>query len=274
MGTPGLFESTFGFTGAQQDWTVPAGVTLVNIEIAGGGAVALTANVAVTPGEVLHLFIGGGPSHALGAGGWNGGADGPVAPLMTGGFPPQFVSAASSGATDVRRGGTDLAHRVMVAGGRGGLGWTVFGGVLGQESADSGEIDTSLGYLVLGPQPGPSDPPRAPRVIPPPGYEYLTPGGSGDVADGAAGYLFVDSEHAAGAGGGGFGGGASGSVFGLIDPGDTDPYFARGGNTGGWFAATGIGATATGSNAHADGYALLTWMTAQGTGWNVGHLGG
>lgn len=273
MGTPGLFEATFGFTGAQQDWTVPAGVTLVNIEAAGGNAVALTANLVVTPGEILHLFVGGPPSQVAGVGGWNGGADGPVAPLTLGGFPPQVVSAASWGATDVRRGGTTIGDRILVAAGRGGFGWTVFGGSLGVGLADGGDVDPLFGYSILGPPPGPGDPPRAPRVVPPPGYSYLTPGSSGGVAVGAAGYLFLDSQHAAGAGGGGFGGGASGSVFSLDDPGESDPYLPRGGNTGGWFAAPGIAATATGGTDHDAGYALLTWMVGQ-SGWNVGHLGG
>lgn len=114
-------------TAGTYDWTVPAGITAVDVELwgargsgivdSGSGAVApdsrpgrTRATLAVTPGEVLRVVVGGAPTLVnRGAGGFNGGGAGG----LTG-------SGGGGGGTDVRRGGQALANRVLVAGGGGG----------------------------------------------------------------------------------------------------------------------------------------------------------
>jgi hypothetical protein len=91
---------TFSYTGTQQSWTVPIGVTKVRVKVAGGGgggggsdAVAgsaggaggyTEADVPVTPGAALVVVVGGGGSGGsgcvagagAGSGGYLGGATG------------------------------------------------------------------------------------------------------------------------------------------------------------------------------------------------------
>ncbi|HEX5502791.1 MAG TPA: PxKF domain-containing protein, partial [Thermomicrobiales bacterium] len=128
--TAGSTICTFGYTGAAQTWTVPDGVTQVTLDVfgaqggyesaQGGNGGRATATVAVTPGETLTIVVGGvGHSPFSGGdalGGFNGGGNG-GAPYN---LPAAFYGSGGGGASDVRIGGTDLAHRVIVAGGGGG----------------------------------------------------------------------------------------------------------------------------------------------------------
>lgn len=111
-------SQTFNYTGSAQSWTVPACVTSIQVDAYGaqggsgnsGGAGGLggrvQATLTVTPGEVLQINIGG--AGASPAAGWNGGGAG----VGTG--------AGGGGATDIRRNGTALSDRILVAGGGGG----------------------------------------------------------------------------------------------------------------------------------------------------------
>jgi hypothetical protein len=126
-GGGGPVTQNFNFTGGMQTFTVPAGVTSINIAAFGaqGGSGALGGNsvlggtgglgasasgtLAVTPGQVLNIFVGG--SGATPAGGFNGGGAGGT--LNAGG---------GGGASDVRVGGTAASNRVITAGGGGGGG--------------------------------------------------------------------------------------------------------------------------------------------------------
>jgi hypothetical protein len=117
----------FNFTGGQQSWTVPAGVfsILVDMEGAegsrttnydnrGGFGGKVVANVAVTPGQTIFVFVGGWPGDNNTNGGYNGG---------------NYTQACcgyaygGGGGTDIRIGGTAYGNRVLVAGGGGGGGW-------------------------------------------------------------------------------------------------------------------------------------------------------
>ena len=89
-GTP--VSRTFEFTGAAEDFVVPAGVCRVGIvatgaqggrgDAAGGGGGAATVTLAVTPGEILVVRVGGAGSPGVrsdqdgggraGIGGFNG----------------------------------------------------------------------------------------------------------------------------------------------------------------------------------------------------------
>ncbi|MCW2835173.1 MAG: Glycine rich protein [Nocardioides sp.] len=118
--------------GGQADYfTVPSGTHTLRIEMAsatgGGGGGRTTADLAVTPGQVLQINVGGRgedggmASDPLGhraTGGWNGGGAG-----GTDGFGCTINACGSggNGAVDVRTGSYGLADRVLVAGGAGGL---------------------------------------------------------------------------------------------------------------------------------------------------------
>jgi hypothetical protein len=112
-------SQVFNYTGVQQTFIVPNGVTSITVDAYGaqggsnwsgnvnyGGYVQ--ADIPVTPGTTLYIYVGGQPSGL--AGGFNGGGIG-----ETGG-------AGGGGASDIRIGGTTYADRVVVAGGAGGAG--------------------------------------------------------------------------------------------------------------------------------------------------------
>lgn len=132
---------TFGYTGAVQNFTVPTGVTSIQVALTGAGAAAggagdkVTGTLAVTPGDVLNLYVGGqggAPSGgAGGAGGFNGGGNGGGSGIANdGGY-------GGAGASDIRRGGTALANRLCVAAGGGGSGRGT-GGAGGNANANGG----------------------------------------------------------------------------------------------------------------------------------------
>jgi hypothetical protein len=121
-------EVVFNYTGAQQTWIVPAGVTNVTIEAWGaqggdsgicGGTVDFdgglggfaTGTLNVSPGQTIYVFVGGKPTtnpNGYSAGGWNGG-----------GSSGQY-GGGGGGASDVRVGGNTFNNRVIVAAGGGG----------------------------------------------------------------------------------------------------------------------------------------------------------
>ncbi|MCX8081286.1 MAG: glycine-rich protein, partial [Bacteroidia bacterium] len=118
---------TFPFTGAPQYYTVPSnmcnGVISVTIFGAGGccpgsGAGArLTGTLAVTPGQVLQINVGGCPPAGNSiTGGWNGGGNGGAQNVQAG----QLLPCGGGGATDIRVAPYALANRILVAGGGGG----------------------------------------------------------------------------------------------------------------------------------------------------------
>jgi hypothetical protein len=141
----GANQDTFDYTGAMQSFVVPVGVTSVNIQTWGaqggsnwvnnnnfGGYVA--ADVAVTPGSTLYIYVGGQATTTVG--GFNGGGSG------------EGAGKGGGGGTDVRIGGTTYNDRVVVAGGGGGAGyWSslhVVGGAGGGLTGGDGYRDPSF----------------------------------------------------------------------------------------------------------------------------------
>jgi len=128
------FSQTFTYTGNMQTFTVPIGVTSINIEAWGASGQGATVEIynpstgglggyaqgelTVTPGQVLNLFVGG--TGMDGAGGYNGGATGGFG--IAGSGATDGYAGSGGGASDVRVGGTDLLNRIIVAGGGGGGG--------------------------------------------------------------------------------------------------------------------------------------------------------
>jgi hypothetical protein len=117
---------TFAFTGTQQTFVVPAGVNSITIQTfgaQGGGALNCpnsgglggyaTGTLAVQPGNVLYVYVGGQPvivttPGATYPGGYNGGGN------------YTYRGGGGGGASDVRAGDISLSNRVIVAGGGGG----------------------------------------------------------------------------------------------------------------------------------------------------------
>jgi gliding motility-associated-like protein len=125
----------FTFTGSAQTWTVPPCVTNINVVMAGakgggpngGNGARITANIPVTPGDILQINVGGMGGQGSNSGGWNGGGTGHNATNNV----LAHHSYGGGGASDIRIGGTTLANRVIVAGAGGGSGGgsnTVCGG--------------------------------------------------------------------------------------------------------------------------------------------------
>ena len=118
----------FVFTGKRQSFRVPPNVGTIRVIARGalgggsdgGNGERVAADIPVTPGEVLAVYVGGVGS-SLGSGGFNGGGNG-------GSGPHCVITTYSAycygggGATDIRRGGDKLSDRIIVAAGGGGQG--------------------------------------------------------------------------------------------------------------------------------------------------------
>lgn len=209
----GAGQQDFAFTGGEQQFVVPAGVFSVHIAAFGaqGGdatnnvAVCMSTDVpglgghaegdlAVTPGEVLSIFVGGAGGSGN-APGFNGGG---------GSCPEATTCGSGGGASDVRQAGNALANRVVVAGAGGGAEWSC--GPNGGAGAGGG-LDGGNGLN--------GDTPTADGLG---GTQFAGgAGGPGDPGDGTNGALGqggaaeADSIHGGGGGGGYFGGGGGGT---------------------------------------------------------------
>jgi hypothetical protein len=150
VGTLNAQVTTFDYTGDLQTYTVPAGVTLIEIEAfgaQGGGATGglggqAISTLPVTPGDVLEVHVGGNPTVQLGPGGYNGG--GAVNAIPCGGASDGWPGG---GASDVRT-SPSLSDRMIVAGGGGGRGWSsgvggAGGGLSGEDGEASWIVDTN-----------------------------------------------------------------------------------------------------------------------------------
>ncbi len=134
-GTEGV---QFAYTGVEELWTVPQGVTSVTVDMAGaaGGLTGLgtpttvpkggrvQATLTTTPGEILRIGVAGagtnggiGTTGVGGIGGFYAGANGATS---TGGG--NGGGGGGGGQSYIKRGGTADSNRVLVAGGGGGSG--------------------------------------------------------------------------------------------------------------------------------------------------------
>lgn len=167
-------NQTFSYTGGSQTFTVPSGVTQITVDAVGAGGgkgcdaefysgagglgfELKASGIAVTPGQILYVYVGGSPVANTGSpcsgvpllasfasAGFNGGGTGAVSSQIA-------SSGGGGGASDVRTSSSDLTSRVLVAGGGGGA--ASFGGVSG---GNGGYPDGAAGgYLfVNGADPG------------------------------------------------------------------------------------------------------------------------
>ena len=221
---------TFSYTGAQQTFSVPAGVFSINVDVYGaqGGTYATTYNsfgglggrmkatMSVTPSQLLYLYVGQAGSwntvSPYGAG-WNGGGAGGYSTYQGGG---------GGGASDIRIGSNALANRVIVAGGGGGASYypsTSYandnGGVGGDYVGGYG-LGYGGGYYTAYSGAGGSQ----------------TAGGIAGASGGTAGSLGTGGAAYATYGGGGGGGGYYGGGGGY--------YYGAGGGGSNFIATTGF----------------------------------
>jgi len=228
------------YTGGQQTYVVPAGVTKVQIEAYGsqaglsgrGGAGGMggkaTGTITVTPGETLYVYAGG-------SAGYNGGGSSSCYGTLDGGI--------GGGASDVRQGGTGYINRVVVAGGGGGKG--------------GGESITSYGIGGTGGEGG--------AVT---GGNGGT-GGCGTVCPGNYGVIGIGGTQSAGGGGGAnYSGGSANSGSGNGTGGNATAYTVNhhvcGGGGGGGYYGGGAGGESWYSGG-AGGGGGSSWVTASAT---------
>ena len=146
-------ELRFDYTGNEQSFVVPSGVTKLKVVAygaAGGGKIypsnyaeypgyggRVSAVVPVQSGETLYVFVGGtARGNGATVGGFNGGGN-----SVDGGW-------AGGGASDLREGGDALSDRILVAGGGGGAGGTAiynFSGAGGGGGGATGEAGGNNG---------------------------------------------------------------------------------------------------------------------------------
>lgn len=152
-------DTVFYFTESVQTYTVPAGVTSIEIDAYGargghgyengtgkhgGDGGRVQATMSVTPGEVLNIYVGargiGYPYNCCSfTPGWNGG--GTVSNNLA-------KAGYGGGATDIRVGGTTLNDRILVAGGGGGAQNISTGGVGGGLTGGNSEYYAGPSYTI------------------------------------------------------------------------------------------------------------------------------
>lgn len=239
-------------------FTVPAGCTSIVIDAKGAGASAgggaggrAQGTLAVTPGEVLTIVVGGTPTQSGNAvtAGYNGGA---LRHAQAPGFGPpvNILDGCSGGGSDVRQAGTGLASRKIAAAGGGGAG---SGG--GNSGAGGGAVGTAGAGAAGG---GGGGTGAAGGAAGGSGAGIGQAGSSGQ--GGAAGDMLAsgDAVHFGGAGGGGYFGGGGGGA--------TAAAGAGGGGGSSYIAGAGLTAATTtaaaGSPAATDGSVSLTYNQA------------
>ncbi|MGI4875564.1 MAG: tail fiber domain-containing protein [Janthinobacterium lividum] len=211
--TAALAKATFTYTGAYQTYTVPVGVTKLRVTASGGGGGSfggsngfgsgggggtVTADVAVTAGEVLTVYVGQHGTDANFNGGVAGGYNG-------GGSAAGRYGAGGGGATDLRRSATvpstNLADRLLVAGGGGGGAGNYGTGGSGGNPGTGGSGGTSS---------SPSD--GGINSQGGNGGSGVAAGQAGALGQGGDGGSLGNNSNTASGGGGGYYGGGGGAV--------------------------------------------------------------
>jgi uncharacterized protein YhjY with autotransporter beta-barrel domain len=270
----GETPAAFTFTGGEQTLVVPAGVTSATVYLSGaqggngrsgagtiggspnspGGTGGLGGRVqgtlAVTPGAVLSIFVGGQGSQAVNGGGIGQGVDG-----------------IGGGATDLRVGGNSLANRVAVAGGGGGggnAGWSTASVIPGGAGGVGGGGAGTVGGTVpggVGPFGGAGGQVGVGGAGGGGCGGFPATAGSAVNGDGGDSFNFSGSFPGAGFGGGGGGGAQVGGGGGGAGVGTTGCQQnwngGGGGGAGGSSSATGLTAVALNSGVQAGNGAAL-----------------
>ena len=275
-GGSGIARATtksFFFTGAEQTFKVPAGVTSLHVVAVGGrggtgaansnsggfGARA-TADLAVTPGQLLFVEVGGngsdGSAAAGGAGGFNGGGSGGNSG-DNGETNVGKGGGGGGGASDVRTdpmsgGEASVVSRLIIAGGGAGSGGFASGGAGGAAGLDGGNAGGVGGGAG--------------------GHGATSTSAGLGGGNGAGGGLATGGGGGSGAakvatgGGGGGGGGAFGGGGGSTGSGGGE----SGGGGGGGSSAFAAGAKNTSVSADTSGVPSITFTYATTSGGGRG----
>ena len=213
----------FGYTGAEQTFTVPTGANVVSLYTWGasggrslyggtsrggyGGYWQKDRTGADMPaaGTTLYVYVGGngadGPSSIVWAGsypanpgGWNGGGNG------------NGYGGGGGGATDIRMGGNTLSNRIQVGGGGGG---TTYPGDNAPSPSTGGDVESANGGngLFQGAYNSAFCGAGVLHTVFSGGAASLLGGNAGSF--GTGGSSGIDALSGAGGGGGYYGGGAS-----------------------------------------------------------------
>ena len=242
-------SQTFTYTGAEQSFTVPAGVYQLNVTAIGaggssghdsGGAGGVGAQVSgtmtVTPNSVWTIDVGGRGS--VRTGGWGG---------YSGGDGGQFNGGGGGGATTLND-GQDIP--VVVAGGGGGGASGSSGSCPGGHGGNGGDSATDAGSATNG------------------GGGHCSGSGSG----GTAAALTTSSGHgnmrAGSKGGNGSsksdaGGGGGGGGYGGGDGGGGGFFSGGGGGGGGSYGLDMASPTIAPAGSNADGSVALSWSPGE-----------
>lgn len=278
--------ATFNYTGSSQTWTVPAWVTSVSIEmhgghgsngfsgLAGGGAggygAKVIANVSVTPGDVLSIYVGGAGSPNPFPGGGAGGSGGTSNNNFGG------SGGNGGGSSYIMRSGLYVA---LAAGGGGGGGGSAgctmcSGGTAGSASSLNGENGQGGGttsYYLCPNQGGYGGTQSAGGAGggPVSGCIYSSgqtglSGFAGRGGDGAPGGTYFGGGGGGGGGGGywgGGGGGGGGPAYG---------WPAGGGGGGAGSSLIPVGGSVTQSPNLGNGQVIITYSSNADTNWIIG----
>lgn len=215
--------TTFSYTGAVQQYVVPAGVNYITAILDGGagspgvvyaenpplaqcGPGARVVSVhKVTPGETLNVYVGqkpyGGEQNVFGGGG--------VA-TASGGNP-------GGGASDIRQGGTALTNRIAVAAGGGGLGFDevgdLGGGAAGLAAANGKDGIPYTGATAMGGKGGTQTAGGAGGAVTSSAASFKQAGYAGVLGKGGNCTPNTVMSGSGGGGGGYYGGGSGGSYY-------------------------------------------------------------
>jgi hypothetical protein len=256
----GTGSQTFNYTGGSQTFTVPSGVTSINLTLYGasggtggqgnngGTGGQTTGTLAVTPGQVLTIYAGGAGSNGTAAGvgggaGYNGGGAGGNA--YSSSYPG---GAGGGGASMIKNGATVEAAAGGGAGGAGnGSGSTAAGGNGGNTTGNTGNST----------RPGTGGTQSAGGT----GYGSgssvycgtpATNGSSGQGGAGGIGTGGLSGASGSGGGGGGYYGGGGG---------DCGTATGNGGGGGGsGYSALLTGASMTTGGNSGNGQIAITWV--------------
>ena len=207
--------NTFDFTGSNQSFTVPAGVTSITMEgfgaaggdneagdASGGNGGYLKSTITVTPGDVLTIVVGkgGGINDEPFGDGGQGGTGGPLG---------NYAAGSGGGATYVKNSSNETLFVIGAGGGAGGAG-------LMDQGADGGAGGGLIGgdgFVALG-----SGPPGEGGTQGDGGAGPGSPGASLAGGDGQN-FSFVSDEGGGGGGGAGYFGGGGGDSGFMMEPG-------------------------------------------------------
>lgn len=240
---------TFNHTGSAQTWTVPACVSSIHVVLRGakgggangGNGATVSTTLAVTPGQVLQINVGGTgmcPGSAFNGGGIGANASG-----------ASNAACGGGGASDIRIAPFALANRIVVAAGGGGMGGgstDATGGVGGCASGTAGGSPYGIG--------GYGGTQTAGGMGGPPWISSGNYGVAGTLGNGGAGA--IDPCYNLGPGGGG-GGGLYGGGGGGSDCFSSTPL--GGGGGGGGSSLTPPGGTCTQGNNSGAGLITITY---------------